>query len=203
MKRQKLLLSAVAFVAIAALTVVGTLAYFTGTRDESGTLTTATIQIGDVANFPIQFTNMLPGESQTVTVSVQNGSNRHADFYVQLQTASGTTLNFCTPNANVVLTISGGWYNGDICNLYPGWSGSQIVKFADDVSPGAWVSRNVTITLPGDLPGDDSAYEGGTVNNTVHLIAIQYNGPAPIADKDSPGQLFPADGGNDDDPNYP
>lgn len=204
MKHQKLLLGVVALVAIAALTVAGTLAYFTGTKDESGTLTTAIIEVGSTYNFPINFTNMLPGESQTRTIGVTNGSNRHADFYVQLQTASGTTLNFCTPNAGVQLTITGDgtWYNDNICKLYPGWSGSLIVKFADNVAPGATVWRDVTITLPGDLPGDDSAYEGGTVNNTVHLIAIQFNGPQPIADLDA-GQLFPADGGADDDPNYP
>jgi hypothetical protein len=193
--------------AIAAFGVTGTLTYFTGTRNESGSLTTATISVDGTSGFPISFSHVLPGEAMTQTVSVTNGSNRPADLYVQLQTTGGTTLNFCTPDAGVNLRIVesgvGDWYNDNICKLYPGWSGSLIVKFADDVAAGASVTRDIVITLPGDLPGDDSSYEGGTVNNTVHLIAVQYNGPAPAADKDGPGSLFPADGGADDDPNYP
>lgn len=192
---------------IAAFGVTGTLTYFTGTRNESGSLTTATISVDGTTGFPISFSNMLPGEATTKTVSVTNGSNRAADLYVQLQTTGGTTLNFCTPDASVNLRIVesgvGDWYNDNICKLYPGWSGSLIVKFADDVAAGASVTRDIVITLPGDLPGDDSAYEGGVVNNTVHLVAVQYNGPAPVADMDAPGSLFPADGGADDDPNYP
>lgn len=191
---------------IAALGVNGTFTYFTGVKNESGSLTTATIRVGATTGFPMAFSNMLPGESQTQTVSVTNGSNRSADLYVQLQTAGGTTHNFCSPDAGLNLKIVEpgvkNWYNDNICKLYPGWSGSLIVKFADNVGAGASVSRDVVLTLPGDLPGDDSAYEGATVNNTVHLIAIQYDGPAPVADKDG-GKLFPADDGTDDDSNYP
>ena len=194
-------------VAVAAFGVTGTLTYFTGTLDGNGSLTTATISVDGTSGFPINFTNLLPGESQTRTISVTNGSNRGADLYVQLQTAGGTTHNFCTPDAGVNLRIVesgvGDWFNDNICKLYPGWPGSLIVKIADDVGVGASVTRDVVITLPGDLPGDDSSYEGAIVNNTVHLIAIQYNGPAPVADKDAPGALFPADGVTDDDLNYP
>lgn len=201
--KRSLLFSLLVIAAIVALTVAGTLAYFTGTKDESGSLTTATISVGDTTGFPLSYSLMLPGESQTKTVTVTNSSDRAADLYVQLQTASAD-VDFCNPDAGVNLKIEGGgtWYNDNICKLYPGWPGSLIVKIADDVAPGGTVTRDATITLPSDLPGDDSAYEGKTVNNTVHLIAIQYNGPAPIADKDS-GTLFPADGGSDDDPYYP
>jgi len=190
---------------VAAFGVNGTFTYFTGTKDKSVSHSTATIMVGATTGFPMDFSNMLPGESQTETVTVTNGSNRGADLYVQLQTIT-MEINFCDPDAGVNLKIveTGvkNWYNGNICRLYPGWSGSLIVKFADDVGPGNSVTRDVILTLPGDLPGDDSDYEGKTNTSTVHLIAIQYDGPAPTADLDTPA-LFPLDGGTDDDTNYP
>lgn len=82
MKHQKLLLGVVVLVAIAGLTVAGTLAWFYGTQDQQATITTATIAIDGTWNFPLSFSNMLPGEQLTQDVSVRNGSNRPADFYV-------------------------------------------------------------------------------------------------------------------------
>lgn len=207
MKHQKLLLSVIALVAIATLTVAGTLAWFYGTQDQSATITTATIAIGGTWNFPLNFSNMLPGEQLYQDVSVRNGSNRHADFYVQLLSSPGGA-NFCSPTPLldvIVADLDTGqwWYNGSICNLYPGWSGSTIVKVGEDVGPGVWKNYRVYLTLSGSTP---NTHQDASNTSTVHLIAVQYNGPAPIPDDDggTDQAAWPDDPyGDDDDPNYP
>jgi len=150
---------------------------------------------------------MLPGEQLTQDVSVRNGSNRPADFYVQLLSIPGGT-NFCSPTPLLDVAIydldtGQWWYSGSICNLYPGWSGSTIVKVGEDIGVGVWKNYRVFLTLSGLTP---NTYQGASNTSTVHLIAVQYNGPAPIPDDDGGTNqaAWPNDPyGNDDDPNYP
>lgn len=203
----RLLASLVAILAVAVGTVGGTLAYFTGTLDKTTTVSTATIKVGNVAGFPLQFTNLLPGETQAQDVTVQNGGSGKADFYVQLLSTSGGT-DFCNPTPVLNVRIEdrdagGNWYNGSICNLFPGWSGSTIAKIADDVDPSATKNYRVHLTL---APTAGNAYQGASNTDTIHIIAVQYNGPAPIPDKQggTTQDAWPNDtAGADDDPNYP
>lgn len=178
---------------VASLGIIGTLAYFSGTSVQNATLTTATISIGNPVNYPLNFTNMLPGETTTLNSSIQNTGNRAIDVYVQLQD-NGHNIDLCTPDTGTVLTVSG-WWSGDVCQLYPGWVGSIIVPVAYNVPAGGWVTRDVSVTLPGSL---GNAYQGGTVNNLVHLIAVQQGGPAPVPQTGAPGNPWPAG-----DSNYP
>lgn len=178
---------------VASLAVVGTLAYFSGTSVQNASLTTAKISIGNPGGFPLNFSNMLPGETNTQTASIQNTGNRAVDVYVQLQD-NGHNINLCSPDTGTLLTITS-WWSGDICELYPGWSGSIIVKIGDNLAAGDTLTRDVSITLPALL---GNAYQNGTVHNLVHVIAVQHGAPAPVAETASPGDPWPAG-----DSNYP
>ncbi len=210
--KKSIFLSVVVIVLVLALSAAVTWAYFSGTKDESATITTATIGIDGTWNFPLQFLNMLPGETQSKEVAVANGGSREADFYVQMLSTSGGT-NFCTPNDYLDIVIQeingwgggvvGTWYSGSICPLFPGWSGSVIAKVGNDVSPGGVKYYRVSLILD---PAAGNAYQGASNTDTVHLIAVQYNGPAPIPDKQggTTQDAWPADTtAPDDDPNYP
>ncbi len=212
MSTKRILLAAFTIMVVSALVVGGTIAYFSGTADEIATISTATINIGDTSNFPLNFQNMLPGESQSQEVAVKNGGSRQADLYVQLLSTSGGT-NFCTPSDVLNVKIQqidgwgGGvvntWYNGSICNLFPGWSGSTIAKVANDVNPGDWAYFRVTLTLDATA---GNAYQGASNTDTVHMIAVQYDGPSPVPDKQGGAiqDAWPTDTTPpDDDPNYP
>lgn len=210
--KKSIFLSSLTIALVIALTAAVTWAYFSGTKDESATITTATISIDGTWNFPLQFLNMLPGETKSQEVAVANGGSREADFYVQMLSTSGGT-NFCQPNDYLDLVIQeingwgGGWvanwYSGSICPLYPGWSGSTIPKVGNDVPAGGVRYYRVSLTLD---PAADNSYQGASNTDTVHLIAVQYNGPAPVPDKQggTTQDPWPADTtAPDDDPNYP
>jgi hypothetical protein len=212
MSIKRILLAALTIMVVSALVVGGTIAYFSGTADQNTSVTTATINIGGAVNFPLDFLNMLPGESQSKEVAVQNGGSRSADLYVQLLSTSGGT-NFCTPNDVLDVTIQqingwgGGvintWYNDSICKLFPGWSSSTIAKVAEDVAAYGWAYFRVTLTLDATA---GNAYQGASNTDTVHLIAVQYDGPPPVPDKQGGAiqDAWPNDTTlPDDDPNYP
>jgi predicted ribosomally synthesized peptide with SipW-like signal peptide len=212
MSTKRILAAALVIVVVSALVTGGTIAYFSGTADQNTTVTTATINIGGAANFPLDFLNMLPGESQSKEVAVQNGGSRPADLYVQLLSTSDGT-NFCVPNDVLRVKIQqingwggaviGTWYNDSICKLFPGWSGSTIAKVADNVAAGDWAYFRVTLTLDATA---GNAYQGASNTDTVHMIAVQYDGPAPVPDNDGGASqaAWPDDPyGDDDDPNYP
>lgn len=194
---------------VAAFGVQGTLTWFSGTENRSATVTTATIDLDGIEGFPITVSNLLPSETQTVTVKAKNVGSAAADFYVQM-ISDGVGKDFCNPPPPVLdirirnitdATTPYGW--ASICNLFPGWSGSTIAKIADDVAPGAVKRFDIDVHLS-TAAGND--YQGASNTDTVRLIAVQYNGPAPIPDKDG-GLLqdpWPADTtAPDDDPNYP
>lgn len=192
----RLVLAASSVIALMALTYAATSAYFSGTATSTTSISTATIGVQPWSGLPLSFSNLLPGESQEETVQVKNSSTAKADFYTQL-ISDGNGTNFCATAGTVNLKIdnvSAGTtqYNGDICNLFPGWGGSMIAKTADDVAAGAVVTFKVTVTLN---PTAGNAYQGANNTDWVKLIAVQYNGPAPVPDP--AGAAWPAA-----DPNY-
>jgi len=212
--RKSLFVSVLLLLAVVALTATATWAYFSGFSDQLATVTTATISIGGVSNFPLSFSNLLPGESQAQEVAVMNGGDRAADMYVQML-SDGVGVNFCSPSSAIDVTIQqiGGWggsvintwYDASMCNLFPGWSGSSIPLIADNVPPADWAYFRVTVEL---IPTAGNAFQNADNSDTVHLIAVQSDGPAPIPDNDGgtslPQAAWPADSyPNDDDPNYP
>ena len=107
-------------------------------------------------------------------------------------TTRETGTNFCSRPAvlNIGiydLDLSGYWYNGTNCDLYPGQGSSVIVKIGDDVAAGGWAHLQIELTLASSA---GNAYQGGSNTDFVHLIAVQYNGPAPIANKQgSPSRI--------------
>jgi hypothetical protein len=198
---------------VAAFGARGTLTWFSGTEDQSGRVHTATIDLDAVAGFPLEFTYLLPSETQTKDLQVKNVGNREADFYVQL-VSDGLGTDFCNPPAGLDMRITEldtgivryGW--GSICNLYPGHGASTIPLLADNVGAGGTRTFRVELHLSGTA---GNAYQGADNYDTVHLIAVQYNGLAPIPDNDGgftqcawpldgPASPCPTD---DDDPNYP
>ncbi len=197
---------------VAAFGVKGTMTWFSGTENRSVSVSTATIDLDAIEGVPITISNLMPSDTQTVTVKVKNVGSGTADFYVQM-ISSGGAPNFCSPSVldikitNVTDgTIPYSW--ASICNLFPGWSGSTIVKIADDVAPNAVKRFDIDVHLS---TAAGNAYQGVSRTDTIRLIAVQSNGPAPIPDND--GGLvqcaWPDDGDSsscptdDDDPNYP
>ena len=206
----RLVVSLAIVAAVASLAVIGTLAYFSGTSDDSVSIQTATISVGKVSGFPLSFTNMLPGETQAQDIQIQNTGSAKADLYVQLISTPGGT-NFCTPNDVLDVSIDdladgdqgGDIYNASICPLFPGWGGSIIAKVADDVAAAGVKTFRVRLTLDTTA---GNAYQDASNTDTAHLIAVQYNGPAPLPDLQGGAtqNAWPADiSGIDDDPNYP
>jgi predicted ribosomally synthesized peptide with SipW-like signal peptide len=202
--------------AVAAFGVTGTLTYFNDTASENLTVDTATVAIGSTYNFPLSFQKLVPGQWKSQDVAVQNGSDVPADLYVQLL-SSGGAPDFCSPTPVLEAAIDDLdtstriWGTADPCTLFPGWSGSTIARVGDDVGAGAWKNYRVWVRL---IAAAGNAYQGQSRTDTVHLIAVQDDGLAPIPDDDGGTNIpqcdWPNDGvgapaycDGDDDPNYP
>jgi hypothetical protein len=114
----RLILAASSVFALAALTYAATSAYFSNAVNGSTTVTTANIHIGGFTGFPVNFSNLLPGETQSVNTQVKNDGTAKIDLYVQL-ISDGSGTDFCNPTAGL-LTLKVDWaghgqvYNGDI-----------------------------------------------------------------------------------------
>jgi hypothetical protein len=193
--------------AVIAITATVTWAYFYATQDKEAKISTASINLSATAGFPMTFCDMLPGESKSQEVRIKNTGSREADFYVQMiELKDGVDTNFCIPNRVLNLMVQeldgpGGsvvntWYNKTICRLYPHETDSLIAKIADDVPKNATVYYKVTLTL---APNADNSLQNGYNKDTVHLIAVQYDGPAPIPD---PSHAHPHNPWPTNDPNY-
>jgi hypothetical protein len=194
--------------AIAAFGMTGTLTYFSGTQDQGIAIDTASVGIGSTSNFPLSFQNLVPGQWQSQNVNVQNGSDVPADLYVQLISTAGGT-NFCSPNDVLEVAIDDLATSTRIfgitspCVLFPGWSGSTIAKVGDDVPALGWKNYQVLVRL---IPTAGNGYQNAGNSDTVHLIAVQSDGPAPVPDKQGGATQdpWPADTTlPDDDSNYP
>jgi len=175
-------------VAVVALTATATWAWFYSTENQGASITTGTILLHGSAGFPLAVTAMLPGESQSKEVTIQNLGSAAADFYVQLiEYDDGTNTNFCIPDRvlNIKIqrldtpagTVLESWYDDTICKLYPHEADAIIAKIADDVPAGADRYYRITLTL---ATSAGNSLQGGGNTDTVHLIATQYNGPAPV-----------------------
>ena len=194
----RLVLAAASVLALAALTYSATAAYFSNAVNGSTTVTTANIHMGAFTGFPVNFTDLLPGDTQSQNTSVTNDGTAKIDLYVQL-ISDGSGTDFCNPTQ--VLNLKIDWvghatvYNDSICKLYPGWGGSVIVKVADDVAVGDTASFTNSLTLS---PLAGNAYmNASNAGDSIRIIAVQYNGPAPVPETASPGDPWPAL-----DPNY-
>ena len=220
--KKSIFLSGMVIVLVLAFTAVATFAYFSATKDETATVTTATIGIGGTGGFPLSFTNLLPGESQSKTFNITVGGNRDADLYIQMIGSGGTDKNFCIPEQMIWLKLTNPsetvtYWNNWICPLYAGQTvntlfegqpTSQIAAIGTNVAPGATKNYKATLTLASTAGND---FMGGNNSDTVHLIAVQAGGPHPIPDRQG---LTPGNGWTmnpwpedtfepDDDPNYP
>lgn len=212
---RRITFSALVILIILALTAVATYAYFYGTRSETATITTATIGIGETQGFPLEFSGMLPGETKALDINIQNGGTRPADLYLQM-IGSIPGYNFCydtttTPSwtyrplvwLRIQDRVSGGdLYNNWICPLYPGQSFSVIASIGNDIPASGWQYLRVYLTLAGTAP---NGAQGQTKTETVRLIAVQYDGPTPVPDRDGFPVMdsWPTDNhGGDDDLNY-
>ena len=207
------LMVVVVMATVAAFGVKGTMTWFSGTENRSVSVSTATIDLTAIEGVPITISNLMPSDTQTVTVKVKNVGSGTADFYVQML-SSGGAPNFCSPTSVLdikIRNVTDVWTPyplASICNLFPGWSGSTIVKIANDVAPTAVKRFDIDVHLS---TAAGNAYQGVSRTDTVRLIAVQYNGPAPIPDDDGgtfiPQAAWPDDGhgayGDDDDSNYP
>lgn len=208
--KKSVILSVLLILAVLAAAAAVTYAYFSNTKDTTATITTAKIAIGNTDYLPVSFINILPGETISKEIRVCAGGTRAADLYFQMVGSGDHTqeINFCHPTpvldiAVYDLDLSGSWFQGSICNLYPGQASSVIPKIGEDVEPGQCKNLRIDMTL---LPTAGNDLQNGFNTDTVHLIAVQFNGPAPVPDK----QGFPTmvawpddDDSTDDDPYYP
>ena len=129
--KKSIYLSAMVIVLVLAFTAVATFAYFSATKDESATVTTVTIGIGGTGGFPLSFTNLLPGESQSQSFSITVGGNRNADLYFQMIGSGGTDTNFCIPDQMIWLKLTNPsetvtYWNNWICPLYAGQTAGTL-----------------------------------------------------------------------------
>ena len=205
---KKIALSVLVILAVVALTATAVWAYFSNTEDRLATVGTASIDIGETTGFPLNFSLMFPGQQQSRDISIINAGTGAADFYVQL-IGDAEGFNYCfasTSGAPLdVLRLSildfgpdpDVWrYDASICPLYPGQAGSIIVPLAYDVAPGVTRSLRIYLTLAATAGNE---FQGKSNTDTVHLIAVQHGGPAPV-----PGTTgFPTmNPWPTDDPNY-
>ncbi len=97
MFRNRMFLSAMIILTVSVLVIGGTVAWFYGANDGSATVSTATIAIGETQNFPLLFTNMLPGESRDEgLLGDQHAAPGAADIYFHMVGDTGDD-NFCAP----------------------------------------------------------------------------------------------------------
>jgi hypothetical protein len=226
--KKSIFVSGIVIVLILAFTTVATFAYFSGTDTKTAKITTASIDIGGTSGFQLKFENLLPGESASKEFSLKNLGTREADFYFQMigdpaDNSPPGEMNFCNKSLGKEavhiwvqeLTGSGGnlvknWVSGvSICDLYPGHGDSLIAKIGNDVGVNSTVFYKATIKLNAEAGNE---YNGGSNTDFVNLIAVQFNGPAPMPDKqgfpydDAPydWDAWPVDThAQDDDLNYP
>jgi len=207
--KRLLFLNVIVIVLVIALTAGATFAYFSA-QDTSHSAKITTAKLGVVGWFstPLMFPSMLPGDSVTQTIQIQNTSaDAKEDFYLQMEPESpGGDTNFCyehdvtgwhfTPKAWLKIVEEGTTvrYDNWICYLYPvnlaGEGGKTIALLSDDVNPGQLKTYTVTLTLS---PTTGNAFQGKTNEDKIHLIAVQYNGPAPVT---VIGSMWPVGDGN-------
>lgn len=196
--KKALLINVLIIVLVASLSIAATFAYFSSTdQSKYADVTTAKVGVGGVDGFPLEFKNLLPGDTQTKDIYIQNKGNVPEDFYVQMKFDELDHMNFCYPTSMVTLTIKDEWgnvmYNDSICYLYsysddiPMW----IPKLADDVPADGIRKFAISMTL---ATSAGNAFQDGRNFDYINLIGVQYNGPAPVA---AEGKFWPVG-----DPNY-
>jgi predicted ribosomally synthesized peptide with SipW-like signal peptide len=197
--KKALIINVLIIVLVASLSIAATFAYFSGVdQSKYADVTTAKVGVGGTDGFPLEFFKLLPGDTQTKDIYIQNIGNVPEDFYVQMMYDDLAHMNFCYPKNVVMLSIKDEWnndlYTGSICNLYsysddvyPMW----IPKLADDVPANGIRKFTVSMTL---APSAGNFYQNGRNFDYINLIGVQWNGPAPVA---AEGKFWPVG-----DPNY-
>lgn len=201
--KKLIVLNVLLILAVLAATSTVTFAYFTNTRSEAVSFVTSRVGIDEVNNFPLQFSNLMPGEWQAQKVALRNTSSIPADLYLQMGANSATTMSFCAGPQGRILGLRiesvdangaslADVYNNSICNLYPLDGSSSIALLAANVAPGEWRYFKFHVALNANV--DNVYYMNGANKDTVHLIAVQRGAPHPQA---VTGKLWP-----EGDPNY-
>jgi hypothetical protein len=209
--KKSIFLSGMVIVLVLAFTAVATFAYFSGTTEETAKITTASINIGGTAGFPLNFLNMLPGEEMSLDFRVRNTGNRPADFYFQLvgensDSGNANYMNYCQEGSlgfdTFYLTVReldgpGGspvkkWVDEEkVCNLYPGHPESIIAKIGINVDALEYKYYRTTVKF-NELAGNE--YQAKSNWDIVNLIALQQGAPPPEPDPTSPYSAWPLTG---------
>jgi predicted ribosomally synthesized peptide with SipW-like signal peptide len=203
--KKALIINVLIIVLVASLSIAATFAYFSGTdQSKYAEVTTAKVAVGGTAGFPLEFLKLLPGDTQTKIIRIENKGDVLEDFYVQMIADSLGHTNFCYNDTYSVykpmiwLTIKDSGdnvkYSDWICKLYSANltnEGMAIAKLADDVPGGESRDFRLDLTLS---TAAGNAYQSGFNIDYVNIIGVQYNGPAPVP---ATGKIWP-----DGDPAY-
>jgi len=209
--KKTILINGLIILVVVALAVGATWAWFSAQNTtEYATVSTAKLGIDEVHSFPLEFTNMLPGQTIAKDFWLVNEGNVKEDFYFQMiPDASETGFNFCYDTSKnpmepwdpavlyiwVVDDDNIWWVNGaNLCKLYPIDSDAFIAKIADDVPAGATKHFVLYIKLHESA---DNKFQDKSNSDFINFIAVQYDGPAPQSGHGLPFQVWP-----EGDPNY-
>ncbi len=201
--KKLIVLNIVLILAVLAATSSMTFAYFNSTRSEAAQFNTSRVAIDEVNNFPLQFSNLIPGEWQEQKVALRNTSTISADIYLQMGANHDSKISFCDgPQGDVLLlrieaveaggASLGDVYNDSICKLYPRDGSSVISLLAGSVAAWDWRYFKIHVALKGSV--DQLYYVNSSNVDTIRLIAVQHGAPKP---QPAAGKLWP-----EGDPNY-
>lgn len=185
--KKALLINVLVIVLVASLSIAATFAYFSGTdQSKYAEVTTAKVGVGGVDGYPLEFKNLLPGDTQSKWISIQNAGTVAEDFYVQMKYDDLAHMNFCYAGEfkpMIWITIKDQWgivkYDNWICYLYSYNAydeGMLIPKLADDVPAGETRSFEILMTLSTSA---GNAFQNGYNYDYINLIGVQWNGPVP------------------------
>jgi predicted ribosomally synthesized peptide with SipW-like signal peptide len=168
-------LSLVTIALVLALVAGGTYAFFSNTKTESLTLTTAGVKVGQTTGFPLTFDYLVPGVwTDWKETSVVNDSNIKVDLYTGLKdVGSGCDLIHPMDLLTVHMQIWDGdsWesvYYGGGTPLFGAWQ-----KVADDMPAGGKNYYRTQVLLDASTGND---YQNCTINNHLFIHAVQWEG---------------------------
>jgi len=134
------------------------------------TYKTASVEIGDVAGFPMLFDNMLPGGDYAKQANIKYDGTTPGDLYF------GATLVSGADDLSGVLKVAikkwdsateshwiTGWMNP--ADLYTTW-----IPLDKNVAPGATVYYEIHVLVDENA---DNAFQGKTAHNGVLIQAVQ------------------------------
>lgn len=186
MLKYKVLGLALALVLIAGLVAVAsgaTGAYFSDTKSGEITGTIGSVKV-DTSDLTLHFTNLMPGEPQTVTLNYANsGTGGQAIFMVFPQPDALHAINDLGTYGEVTITDSntGQVFFSNNLNDRPNNGTTplpRVVQLVSNLPVGAGGTMSFTFMYAGKL-GTASHSSGGGVWNTYPLPALSYYTPDP------------------------